>query len=88
MNTDCQAALGNADWGAAPLAFAPPRGLVASFKQLGPVATALLKVRLLLAALKGGRRPNPGEPEEPREPEGDPRDSPWDDPALWMLIMH
>jgi hypothetical protein len=53
-------------------------------------ATALLRARRLLEAFNGPRREPPyggGGPQTP--PEDQPQyDSIWDDPALWMLMMH
>jgi hypothetical protein len=51
-------------------------------------ATALFRIREFLAAFKD-RRPKPpagGGPDEPSE--DPPRDNLWDDPALWMLMLH
>ena len=75
---------------AAPLAFRQPAGLGASLAALGPVATARLRARQFLDALRGTHKRRPtggGGPGKPPETDPAPRD-PWDDPALWMLMMH
>jgi hypothetical protein len=90
MNAMCQTASGLARWCAAPLAFAPPRGLAASLAALGMVATAGLRARRLLEAFRGTPRQRPagsGGPSEPQDPDSSAY-SLWDDPALWMLMMH
>ena len=71
-------------------AFALPCALGAKLAALGPVAAALLRVRELREALSRGcfrRRPENGGPETPREDHSQ-SDSIWDDPELWMLMMH
>jgi hypothetical protein len=74
---------------AAPLALAPPRGWGARLAMLAPVATALPRARQFLAAHKGNprKRPAASGPQEPpdEQPEAD---RIWDDPAIWMLMMH
>lgn len=89
MSAICQTASGWAGWSAAPLALKPPRGLVESLAALGPVATARLRARQFLEALRGTHRKPPaggGGPGEP--PEIDPALYCYcDDPVLWMLIM-
>jgi hypothetical protein len=73
---------------------APPldrtRGIGISAALSGMAATALLRARRLLEAFNGPRREPPyggGGPQTP--PEDQPQyDSIWDDPALWMLMMH
>ena len=90
MSALCQAASGLARWCAAPLAFEPPCGLAASLAALGPVATTRLRARQLLEAVRGRNRKHPagsGGPNEPPDTDSSPY-SPWDDPALWMLMMH
>lgn len=82
MSSQYQRAAGSAT----PLAFAP-WGLVAGVKQLGPMTTARLKLRLLFDALRG-KRQRPPRGGGPDKPESEQPDSPWDDPALWMLMMH
>jgi hypothetical protein len=77
----------------APLRLAPSPGFI--WRPIGPrpVKMVLLRVRLLLETLKKAkhnRRPG-NRPERPRreEPENySESDSIWDDPALWMLMMH
>jgi hypothetical protein len=90
MSTICEAAFGLARWPAAPLAFRPPRGLAESVAALGPVATARLRSRRFLDALRGTRHKRPAGGGGPGElPEATPTPfSYWDDPALWMLMMH
>jgi hypothetical protein len=84
MSANCHAASGLADWSDTTLGLAPPRGCGRQTGG-GPVATVLLRVRLLLEALKKARhnRPRSEEPEDYPE-----SGSIWDDPALWMLMMH
>jgi hypothetical protein len=73
---------------AAPLAFRPTPGLIETLAAFAPVATARLGVQRLLAAFRGtGRKRPAGGPGEPPEDHAI-SDSPWDDPALWMLMMH
>jgi hypothetical protein len=90
MSAICEAASGLARWSAAPLAFRPPRGLAASLTALGPAATARLRARQFLEALRGRHRKRPAKSGGPGEPPAaDPIPcSHWDDPALWMLMMH
>ncbi len=73
----------------APLAFRPPPGLAASLAALGPVATARLRLRQLLSVIAGThrRRPGGGDPNGPPE-DRRAEDNYWDDPALWMLMLH
>jgi hypothetical protein len=94
MSAICEAAsgwvFGWARWSAAPLAFRPPRGLAESLAALGPAATARIRARQFLDALRGMHRKRPsggGGPGEPPET-GPAPFSCWDDPALWMLMMH
>ena len=71
------------------LPLAPPR-LGASLGVLGAVAAALLRGRELLESLNRrwrNRRTGNGGPETPPEDHAT-RDSIWDDPELWMLMMH
>jgi hypothetical protein len=64
--------------------------LAASLSALGPAATVRLRARQLIDALRGADKKPPtgsGGPGEP--PESDPAPyGYWDDPALWMLMMH
>jgi hypothetical protein len=57
---------------------------------LGPIATARLRARQFVDALRGTHKKRPagsGGPGKP--PEADAVSyGPWDDPALWMLMMH
>lgn len=87
MSAICQTASGFARWFTAPIAFQLPSGPGAGLPALRPVATARLRefINTLLGTQK--KRPNRG---------GDPGERPetlalrsyWDDPALWMLMMH
>lgn len=90
MSAICQTASGLARWSAAAFAFRPPRGLAASLAALGPLATARLRARQFLETFRGADHQRPagrGGPGEP--PAADPTAwSHWDDPALWMLMMH
>ena len=72
-----------------PLAFRAPPDLRDSLRALGPVATARVKQRFL-DALRGTGRKRPaggGGPDEPLEGGGTAW-SHWDDPTLWILMMH
>jgi hypothetical protein len=68
----------------------PARGLDIGAALSGMTAMALLRARQLLEAFKG-KRPEPpgggGGPEKPSEDHPQ-YDSIWDDPVLWMLMMH
>jgi hypothetical protein len=89
MSANCQTIFGISDRSLAPLALAPPAGLRTRLAGLGPVATALLRARRLIEALKGRsvKRRGGGGPPEP--PEDQPAAvSIWDDPIPWMLMMH
>jgi hypothetical protein len=90
MSANCETASGITGWSVVPLALASPRGFGASLAALGPVATALLRARQFLEALKGTscKRPGGGGPHEP--PEDHPAaQNVWDDPVLWMMMtMH
>ncbi len=73
---------------AAPVAFVPRRRIAPRLTNLRSVTAALASLRLV-AALRGDRRKRrsestgPGEP--PEEPAGD---DIWNDPALYMLLIH
>ena len=63
----------------------------AVFGEAGPGFIAALRVRIrnFLEEISGRRRKPPshnGGPDEPSE-DASPN-SPWDDPALWMLMLH
>jgi hypothetical protein len=90
MSTNCQTVFGIAGGSAAPLALAPPRGPGTRLAAFGPVATALLRARCFLEALKGTPRKRSGGDGPPEPPEDHPAaDSIWDDPLLWMMLaMH
>lgn len=88
MSANYHAASVFVDWSSAPLRPAPSCSFGDRCTGSTPVGMVLLRVRLLLNALKKGRpnRPQRPLPEEPEDySEGD---SIWDDPALWMLMMH
>ena len=91
VSGNCQTACAIADWNATPLALVPPRGLGAKLAVLGSAATALLKSGRLLEVLRGlprGKLPaRGGGPPEPGE-ECRSAGSIWDDPTLWMLMIH
>jgi hypothetical protein len=90
MSAICQTASGWVKWSVAPLAFRPPRGLAASLAALGPATTARLRARQFIDALRGtkkNRSGGSGGPGEPPESDAAPYGH-WDDPALWMLMMH
>ena len=89
MNTNYQTAA-FAGCPASRLTLAPPLSLGAKPGALGLVATALLRGRELLQTLNRRwrkRHTGNGGPEMPPEDHA-PRDSIWDDPELWMLMMH
>ena len=90
MSAICEAASGWARWSAAPLAFRPPQGLATSLRTFGPAATARLRARQFIDALRGTHKKRPGGKGGPgKPPETDPMPSShWDDPVLWMLMMH
>ena len=89
MSTNHSTAIGMVDWtDAAPPARAQPRNPFSRLSGFGSATTALFRIREFLAAFKD-RRPEPpvgGDPDEP--PEDAPRANLWDDPALWMLMLH
>ncbi len=90
MSTICQTASGLAQCSAAPLALKPPRSLSESLAGLGTLATARLRARQFVEALRGKHRKRPvgsGGPSE--RPEADPAPyNHWEDPVLWILMMH
>jgi hypothetical protein len=54
-----------------------------------PTKAALFRLRNFIDAISPfNRRPAGGGPGHEPEDDGDPRDNPWNDPALWMLMMH
>jgi hypothetical protein len=88
MSTNHSTAIGMLGWTDALPARVLPRNSFLRLSGLGFAATALFRIREFLAAFKD-RRPKPpagGGPEEPAEEP--PRDTLWDDPALWMLMLH
>jgi hypothetical protein len=73
MSAICETASELARGSAAPLAFRPTPGLGASLAALGPVATARLRARQFLDALRGTHRKRPtGSGGPGRPPEADP----------------
>jgi hypothetical protein len=87
MGSNCAMGFGGASWSSLPSAVLPLGG--------GPnlaarAAAALIRARQLFELVKDTRRQHPvgsGGPETP------PQDNPecssiWDDPALWLLMMH
>jgi hypothetical protein len=79
-----------AGWPAPQPGLVPSRSIGPSPSLLRSVAAAFRKKRQMLEALQRRWRQRPagcGGPQAPREdqPAGD---SIWDDPLLWMLIMH
>ena len=87
MSANCHAASGLVDWSNAPLGRVSPPGFGprAGFR---PVTAVLLRVRLLLEALKKARHNRPQRPRQEEPEDHAESDSIWDDPALWMLMMH
>jgi len=55
-----------------------------------PSEAALLRLRKILDGISpfNPRRTSGGDPGHEPEEDGKPHSSPWDDPALWMLMMH
>ena len=87
MGSNCAIGFGGASSSSLPSAVLPH----GSSANLGARATAvLLRVRHLLELVKGTRRQHlvgSGGPETP--PQDNPESSSiWDDPALWLLMMH
>jgi hypothetical protein len=75
-------------WTDTPPARAFPRNPFSGLLEFGFAATALFRIREFLELLKG-RRPKPPAGDGPEESPEDPsRDTLWDDPALWMLMLH
>jgi len=69
----------------APLLWAPPQD-----SAHGPVATAFLKVRQMLEALKGAPRivPDGDDPQKPMEEDRVTVENILSDPAFWMFLNH
>lgn len=90
MNMNCQPLLSQVThWDAARLA-PPPRGSGPPAVRLGSAAPASLGARRLVEALKRmwfGGPPGSGGSEPPSERQST-GDSIWQDPVLWMLMMH
>jgi hypothetical protein len=88
MSANHSTAIGMLGWTDALPARVLPQNSFLRLSGLGFAATALFRIREFLAAFKD-RRPKPpagGGSEEPAEEP--PRDTLWDDPALWMLMLH
>jgi hypothetical protein len=89
MSAIWQTASGFARWSVEPLAFRQPRGFFGTLTALGPVATARVRTRQFLQTLRDTHKRRPGGSGDPGErPETLALRSYWDDPALWMLMMH
>ena len=76
------------DWtdGRLPLS---PRSLFLRLLESGLTVTSLARIRNFIEGINGRRAIPPGIGGDPGEsPEDPPRESLWDDPALWMLMMH
>jgi hypothetical protein len=88
MSVNCQATSAIADWPMSEPAPVTQRGIGSGTSLPRPVATAFRKTRQMLAVLRAWhQRPTGnGGPEVPWE-DPDARDSIWDDPMLWVLIM-
>lgn len=89
MSVICQTGSGLARLSVAPLAFRAPGGLAVSLSALGLVATARLRARQFLEALRGPNRKPPAGGGGPGEPPviDLAAYSYCDDPLLWVLIM-
>jgi hypothetical protein len=87
MGSNCAIGFGGASWSSLSSAVLPLGG---GANLAARASAALLRARQLLELVKGKRRQHPvgsGGPETP------PQDNPecssiWDDPALWLLMMH
>jgi hypothetical protein len=89
MSTNCPKALAVIDWIDTPLASTWPRNLLAAPSKLSLTARARIRIRGFFASIDGRgiqTRAGTGRPGEP--PEEPLRNTAWDDPALWMLMMH
>jgi hypothetical protein len=66
-----------------------PRALFFRLLEAGLPVASLARIRQFFDDIRGGRGKPPGTGGGPGEsPEEPGHDSPWDDPALWMLMMH
>jgi len=89
MNANYQTAAAIDRWSELAPAVVPTRGLGVSAALLGMASTVILRARQLLEAFKGTRREPPGGGGSETPPEDHPHyDSIWDDPVLWMLMIH
>ena len=86
-------ALGVIGWTDAPLSSTWPRSLFVGPSRPGLAARSRTRIRGFFASVDGrgaqtrAGTGGPGEP--PEEPPEEPlRNTVWDDPALWMLMMH
>ncbi len=88
MSANYQTASPFDGWPELAPALAPARGVGAALSQVA--ATAMLRARQLLEMFKDPRRDPQGGGGGPQTPPEDhPQyDSIWDDPVMWMLMMH
>jgi hypothetical protein len=76
-------------WANAPLASTWPRSLFARSSKPNLAASARIRIRRFFLSIDGRSaktRAGTGGPGEP--PEEPLHNTVWDDPALWMLMMH
>ena len=89
MSANCPKALAVIDWIDAPLASTWQRNLLAGPSKPSLTARARIRIRRFFASVDSRgiqTRAGTGGPGEP--PEEPLRNTVWDDPALWMLMMH
>lgn len=73
-------------WRDKPIAAQAPLKRYSGVPEGRRAAAMLTRLRELVRRIRGDRPRRPG---GPREPEENPRrESHWDDPALWMLMLH
>jgi hypothetical protein len=89
MSANRPKALAVIGWTDAPLAFTWPRSPFAGPSTPSLAARAWIGIRRFFASVDGRgaqKRAGTGGPGEP--PEEPLRNTVWDDPALWLLMMH
>ena len=89
MNANLAKAMTITGWSDAMPVGSLARNGIAGGPAVGAVAAALCRIGEFFRTIRGTRRelpPGSGRPGEPPE-EWPQDDDPWNDPALWMLIM-
>ena len=84
-------ALSLTDWGGAPIADQAPLRRYPTTPEKPRTGEMLARLREIVQRIQGKRprKPAGGPPGAPKEPpQRSERESYWDDPALWMLMMH